>query len=583
MENGEIARIFHEIADLLEIKGEDRFRIRSYRNAADTIEAMAESLRVLYEAGEKGLEHIPGVGKGIREKIIEMLTTGACAFHDGLLKELPPGIFDILKVSGVGPKKAMLLYQELGISDLDALEQAAKTHKLHTLPGIGEKTEQNLLKAIRDLRVVSASFSQNTGHAYAESIIARLKRAPGVSGVEAAGSLRRWKDTIHDIDIICITDRPEDAMHSFVTHPDVKEVVAHGETKSSVRLRNGMQADLRVLDEVSYGSGLLYFTGSKAHNVALREMAKHKGLKINEYGVFKEPGDVRVAGATEEEVYRSIGLPWIPPELRENRGEIEAALKGALPRLVELGDIKGDLHSHTTESDGASSLEAMADAAMERGYAYLNVTDHSKAVGIAHGLDDKRLLAQIKAIDAFNERLRKAGNEFRLLKGAEVDIRADGTLDHPDELLAKLDCVVAAIHSGFNMTKDAMTSRIIKGLEGGRVNILAHPTGRLIGVREPYALDMEAVMNAAAAGGVSLELNSYPERLDLSDAHCRMAKEKGILVAISTDAHATTHMGNIVYGVMGARRGWLGKDDVLNTRGLADLLKLLRGQGKIGH
>jgi len=583
MENVEIAGIFNEIADLLEMKGGDRFRIRSYRNAANIIEGMAQSLRVLFEAGAKGLEHIPGVGKGTREKIIEMLTTGACAFHDELLKELPPGIFDILKVSGVGPKKAMLLYKELGISDLDALEQAAAEHKLHTLPGIGEKTEQNLLKAIRDLKVVSASFSQNTGHAYAESIMARLKRAPGVSGVEAAGSLRRSKDTIRDIDIICITDRPEDAMHSFITHPDVKEVVAHGDTKSSVRLRNGMQADLRVLDEASYGSGLIYFTGSKAHNVALRDMAKRKGLKLNEYGVFKEPGDVRVAGATEEEVYRSVGLPWIPPELRENRGEIEAALAGGLPQLVEVSDIRGDLHSHTTESDGLSSLGQMAEAAMARGYAYLAITDHSKAIGIAHGLDEKRLLAQIDAVDAYNEKLKKAGKKFRLLKGAEVDIRADGSLDHTDDILARLDCVVAAIHSVFNMPKDVMTARIIKGIRGGRVNILAHPTGRLIGVREPYALDMEAVMNEAASHGTSLELNSYPERLDLSDVHCRMAKEKGILVAISTDAHATAHMGNIIYGVMGARRGWLGRDDVLNTRGLDDLMKILRRRYKTRH
>ena len=579
MENAEIARIFNEIADMLEIKGEDPFRIRSYRNAALTIEGLGEGLAALYEAGAGGLEHIPGVGKSIREKIIEMLTTGKCAFHDELTGELPPGIFEILKVSGVGPKKAMLLYKELGISNVDELEKAAESHRLHTLPGIGEKTEQNLLKAIHDLKVVSAVYSQGTGHTVAESIMGRLKRSPGVSGVEAAGSLRRWKDSIGDLDIICITDRPEDAIHAFTTHPDVKDVIASGKTKSSVKLRNGMQVDLRVLDETSYGSGLLYFTGSKAHNVALRDLAKRKGLKINEYGVFKEPGDVWIAGETEEDVYKSVGLPWIPPELRENRGEIEAALAGRLPQFVEVTDIRGDLHSHTTESDGLSTLEQMAEAAMARGYEYLAVTDHSKATGIAHGLDEKRLLAQLDAIDAYNDKLKKADKKFRLLKGAEVDIRADGSLDHPDEILARLDCVVAAIHSVFNMPKDVMTGRIIKGIRGGRVNILAHPTGRLIGIREPYSLDMEAVMNEAATSGVALELNSYPERLDLSDVHCRMAKEKGILVAISTDAHSTGHLSNIVYGIKGARRGWLEKNDVLNTRGLGDLMKILKREG----
>lgn len=576
MENAEIARIFNEIADMLEIKGEDHFRIRSYRNAALTIEGLAEGLRAIFERDAEGLEHIPGVGKSIREKIIEMFATGRCALHDELLKELPAGIFDMLKVSGVGPKKAMLLYKELGISNVDDLEKAAESHRLHTLPGIGEKTEQNLLKAIRDLKVVSSRFSQGAGHAVADSIMGRLRRSPGVSGVEAAGSLRRWKDSIGDLDIICCTDRPEDAIHAFTTHPDVKDVVAMGKTKSTVKLRNGMQVDLRVIDETSYGSGLLYFTGSKAHNVALRDLAKRKGLKINEYGVFKEPGDVWIAGATEEDVYESVGLPWIPPELRENRGEIEAALEGRLPKFVEVADIRGDLHAHTTESDGLSTLDQMAEAAMARGYEYLAITDHSKATGIAHGLDEKRLSAQIDAVDAYNEKLKKAGKTFRLLKGAEVDIRADGSLDHSDEVLARLDCVVAAIHSVFNMPKDVMTARIIKGIRGGRVNILAHPTGRLIGIREPYALDMEAVMNEAAASGVSLELNSYPERLDLSDVHCRMAKEKGILVAISTDAHSTGHMDNIIYGIKGARRGWLEKKDVLNTRGLGELMKILK-------
>lgn len=574
MENPEIAKIFSEIADLLEIKGGDQFRIRSYRNASIVIEGLTEGLKALHEKGEKGLEGIPGIGVSLREKIIEMLATGRCKYHDELLKELPAGILDLLKVSGVGPKKAALLYKELGVASINELEKAAKGHKLHVLPGLGEKTEQNIVKAIAGLRAVSGRFNLSVALSHAENFKAHLKKIHGVSVVEAAGSLRRWKDSVGDLDILVIAKDPDAVMDAFVNHPDVKDVVAKGETKSSVKLKSGLQVDLRALDKKSFGAAMQYFTGSKEHNVALRDRAKRMGLKINEYGVFNEKTDKRIAGETEEDVYKSVGLTWIPPELRENRGELEAAEEGSLPELLEVPDIKGDLHVHTNESDGSNTLDEISAAAIKLGYEYVAITDHSRAVGVAHGLDETRALKQIESIDAFNERLKKSGKKFRFLKGAEVDIRADGTLDHTDKVLTKLDCVVGAIHSGFTMSLVDMTTRILKGIRTGKLNILAHPTGRLIGVREAYQVDMEAVMDEAKKYGVALELNSYPERLDLNDAHCKRAKEKGIPVAISTDSHSIMHLSNIGYGVHIARRGWLEKKDVLNTMGLKEVERI---------
>ncbi|MBI5344506.1 MAG: PHP domain-containing protein [Deltaproteobacteria bacterium] len=367
-------------------------------------------------------------------------------------------------------------------------------------------------------------------------------------------------------------------MDRFAAHPDVKEVLAKGETKSTVLLKAGIQVDIRVVEEKSFGAALQYFTGSKAHNIALRERAKKLGYKISEYGVFSEKTGKWLAGRTEEDVYKMAGLPLIPPELRENRGEIEAALKGRLPITLEVTDIKGDLHAHTNESDGGSSMEEMAEAALKLGYEYLAITDHSKAVGIAHGLDGNRALKQMEAIDGYNERLKKRGKKFRLLKGAEVDIRADGTLDHPAGVTGEMDCVVGAVHSGFNMPLKEMTARIVKGIRSGRINIFAHPTGRLIGVRPPYQVDMDAIMDEAERYGVTLEMNSCPERLDLNDAHCKLAKEKGVMVAISTDSHAAAHLENITYGIHTARRGWLEKKDVLNTKGLKDLMKALKAR-----
>ncbi|MBI5643187.1 MAG: DNA polymerase/3'-5' exonuclease PolX [Deltaproteobacteria bacterium] len=577
MENPDIARIFYEIADLLEIKGEDMFRIRSYRNAGLVIEGLSESLRMLYEkGGEDGLTGIPGIGVSIRAKIVEILTTGKCKHHQELLQELPHGMLEIIKVSGVGPKKAALLYKQLGVATVDDLELAAREERIRNLHGFGEVSERKILKGITDLKSMSRKVKLSDALNYAERFKEFIRSVPGIYDIVPAGSLRRWKEEVGDLDILTTCSNPSAVMDRFLTHPDIKEVLSKGETKSTVVLKSGLQVDLRVLERKSFGAALQYFTGSKAHNVALRDRAKRMGLKISEYGVFKEKGEKWVAGRNEEDVYKAVGLPWIPPELREMRGEIEAAEEGRLPAELQVKDIKGDLHVHTKESDGGYTLEAMAEAAMKMGYEYISVTDHSKAVGIARGLDEGRILAQIEAVDEFNKNLKKKGEKFRVLKGTEVDIRGDGTLDHPDRVLTKLDCVVASVHSGFKMTQGEMTARIIKAIGTGRINILAHPTGRLIGERPPYDVDMNAVMDEAKKYNVALELNSYPERLDLNDIHCRLAKDKGVRIAVSTDAHSIHHLNNIIYGVHTARRGWLEREDIINTRPLKELMRFLK-------
>ncbi|MBI5236432.1 MAG: DNA polymerase/3'-5' exonuclease PolX [Deltaproteobacteria bacterium] len=574
MENSGIAKVFTEIAELLEIKGDDPFRIRSYKNAAMVVEGLTQSLTSLYEQG--GLNGIPGIGLGLRQKIVEMLETGACAFHDELLKELPAGLLDILNVRGVGPKKAALFYKELGISTIEALEKAAAAHALAGLSHIGKKTEENILKGIMELKTMTGRVTLHSAMQTAEAIIKYLKKTTNAGDVQPAGSIRRWTESIGDIDILAISSEHERIIDAFVRYPEAKETVSKGDTKAAIALKNGLRVDIRVLDADSYGSAMQYFTGSKSHNVIIREMAKKKGLKINEYGVFDEKTGERLAGLTEADVYKQIGLPLILPEYREGRGEIEAALAGNLPKPLELCDIRGDLHCHTDESDGAHSLRDMAQEAMRLGYEYMAITDHSRAIGVAHGLDAKRALKQMDEIDAFNASLKKAGKRFVVLKSAEVDIRADGTLDHEEAVLGRLDCVVGAIHSGWNMTMAEMTGRIIKGLNTGRIDILAHPTGRLIGIRSAYQVDMNAIMETAIMTGVALELNSSPERLDLNDVHCRAAMEKGIPVAISTDAHSASQLSNMTYGIHTARRGWLEKKNVLNARPLKELLTWLK-------
>lgn len=580
MENSEIARVFHEIADLLEIQGGDRFRIRSYRNAGMVVEGLPEGLKSLYEkGGEDGLKGIPGIGESTRTKIIEMLTTGRCSYHQELLKEMPSGMLEIIKVSGVGPKKAAFVHKELGINTIDELEKAAEAGLIQNLPGFGEVSEQKMLKGIKDLKARTQQFKLSAVIPVARSFTEYMRSVPGIIDIVPSGSFRRWKETVGDLDILTTCKDPHAVMDHFVKHQDVREVLSKGETKSTVVLASGLQVDIRVLEKKSFGAALQYFTGSKAHNVALRDRAKRMGLKISEYGVFKEKGEVWVAGNREEDVYKAVGLPWIPPELRENRGEMEAAQEGRLPEQLQYSDIKGDLHVHTKESDGAHTLEKMAEAAMKMGYEYIAVTDHSKAVGIAHGLDETRLNAQIRMIDEYNDRLRRQRKKFRVLKATECDIRGDGTLDHPERVLKKLDCVVASVHSGFSMGIEEMTARVIKAIRTGLVNIIGHPTGRLIGEREPYQIDLERVMSEARKYNVAMELNSYPDRLDVNDVHCLLARQKGVLVAISTDSHSIHHLENMRYGVHTARRGWLEKKDILNTKGLKDLMKVLKGRG----
>ncbi len=577
MENIEIARQFGEIADLLEIKGANPFRIRSYRNAALVIEGYPESFKRLVEKGPEALKGIPGIGESIREKIIEMLETGHCTFHDNLLKELPEGILDILRLSGVGPKKTAEFYKLLGIGSVEELRKAALEGALRELPGMGEKSEEKILRSIESFMKMDGRH--NLGHAWSEATAMEdyIRSRPGVLNVSVAGSLRRWKESIGDIDILAACTNASALMKDFTAHPEAVDVLMHGPTKSTIVLQSGFQVDLRVVEEEAFGSALQYFTGSKAHNITMRERARKMGLKINEYGVF-DKDERRVAGATEEGVYRAVGLPVMIPEIRENSGEFEAAEKGTLPPVLELRDIKGDLHSHTVESDGGATLEEMAHAAIDLGYEYLAITDHSKALGVAHGLDSRRVSREMDAIDTFNEKMQMAGKRFRLLKGAEVDILANGTLDHPAEILSRMDCVVGSIHSGFSMKEEKMTTRIIKAMSTGLVDILAHPTGRLISTRPPYEVDMDAVMETAAEFNVCLELNSCPERLDLKDSHLRLAAERGVLIAVSTDAHSTLQLRNMVFGLHAARRGWLSPSNIINTMDLAEIMMFLRAR-----
>ena len=576
MENLDIAKVFYEIADLLEIKGDNPFRIRSYRNAGLVIEGLPVNIKSIVERNEEELEEIPGIGESLHEKIVEILKTGKCHFHQELLKELSPTLLDLLKVSGVGPKKVKLFYDKLGIKSIEGLEKAAIAGKLRGLPGMGEKPEEKILKGIKSLKAGAGRFGLAAGLSYANQIVEYLRKIPGVRDVVPAGSIRRWKETIGDLDILVTAKNAGPVMDRFVAFPDVASVVARGETKTTAVLKNGMQTDVRVVEEKAFGSALQYFTGSKAHNIAIRDRAKRMGLKISEYGVFREKDEKWITGETEEDVYKAVGLPWIPPELRENRGEIEAAEKGRLPELIEVEDIKGDFHVHTKASDGGNTIEELAEYAVKKGYEYIAITDHSKAVGIAHGLNEERLLKQIEEIDKFNKRLTAYGSRFMVLKGTEVDIRGDGTLDHSEKALKQLDVVVATVHSRFNMTEEDMTKRIVGAIETGLVHVIAHPTGRLLSGREPYPVNMEKLLEAAKKHNVAMEVNAYPDRLDLNDIYCKLAKDMGVMLVISTDTHMKLHMDNIRFGVNTARRGWVEKKDVLNTRPLSEVLKLLR-------
>jgi DNA polymerase (family 10) len=567
--NADIAAIFSEIADLLEIQGANPFRVRAYRNAARTLQELGRDVRTLLRHGAD-LTELPGIGKDLAGKIQEIVDTGRCATLKKLEQEIPPALTELLKIPGLGPKRVKTLYQELDIHTSEQLQRAARDGRLRELPGFGTKTEQRILDALEKHAATGKRFKLAVAAQYADSLTGYLRQTPGVQQAMVAGSFRRNRETVGDLDILVTTDDSRTVMQRFVGYDEVAQVLSHGPTRASVILRSGLQVDVRVVKPASFGAALHYFTGSKAHNIAIRRLGQARGLKINEYGVFRDK--TAVAGETEESVFRAVGLPYIPPELREDRGEIEAARAGALPRLVELSDLRGDLHAHTKATDGHHTLQEMAHAALARGLNYLGITEHSRHLAVAHGLDPQRLLKQIDDIDRLNEEL--AG--ITLLKGIEVDILENGDLDLPDPVLARLDLVIGAVHSQFHLTRAKQTERILRAMDHPHFSLLAHPSGRLLGRREPYDVDMLRIIRKARERHCYLELNAHPERLDLLDTYCQMAKEEGVLVSINSDAHTIDDFDNLRYGVGQARRGWLEKQDVLNTRPLKELRALLK-------
>lgn len=571
MINQEIAHIFNEIADLLEFKGDNPFRIRAYRKAALNIESLPKKIEDL---SKEEILKIPGIGADLSEKIQEYISTGEVQTLKELKTALPEGLLNIMKVPGIGPKTAKLLFEKLNITDIDQLERLAVGHKLSSLPGIKEKTEENILKGIASLKRGRERLPLGKVLPIANEIVNFLQNNAHVDRISLAGSLRRCKDTVKDIDILAASKDPVGAMQIFTTMPNVKDVLSKGSTRSSIVIKEGIQVDFRIVERESYGSALAYLTGSKNHNIRLREMAVKKGLKINEYGIFSDADNRKLGGAEEDDIYKILGLPYIEPELREDTGEIEAALEGRLPKLITQQDIRGDLHLHSRWSDGSHTIEELVEAAKNRGYSYIAITDHSKGLGVAKGLTEARLLEQMKEVKELNKKFKN----FRLLQGIEVDIKSDGSLDFDDDILKMLDVVVASIHSGFKQSSEQITSRLISAIKNPYVSIIAHPTGRLLGERDAYDVDIEAVIKAAKETKTALEINAYPSRLDLNDMHAKMAKELSVPLIISTDSHIITQMDYIYYGVSVARRGWLEKDDVLNTLSAEELLKKLRNK-----
>ncbi|MGC9048811.1 MAG: DNA polymerase/3'-5' exonuclease PolX [Patescibacteria group bacterium] len=572
MDNIEIAQIFNQVADILEIRGANQFRVGAYRRAAQVIEALPKDINEIYR--ENKLEEMPGVGESIASHIKELIKTGKCKEFENLKKKVPAGLIELMRIEGLGPKRVKFLYKKFGIKNIQQLEKLLVSHRLLKEKGWGEKSEQNILRGIELYHRFSKRFLLGKIYFLAQGIVDKLKKCPEINQVELCGSIRRMKETIGDLDILATARNPKKAIDFFCQLPEIQEVRAKGPTKVNVLLRRGPEADLRVVKPESFGAALHYFTGSKSHNIAIRRIGVEKGLRINEYGVYKKiDGKLKlIGGRIEEEVFKAVDLPWIPPEIRENTGEIEAAFKNQLPKLITLKDIQGDLHSHSNWSDGAQSILEMAEAAKNLGYKYIAITDHTPTVGITHGLTAERVLKQIKEIQSLNKKLRG----IRVLAGIEVDIRKDGSLDLPDKILEKLDIVVASVHTAFRQSREEMTKRIIKAIRNPNVDIIGHPTGRLINEREPYELDLEAIMTEAKRTGTILELNSFWNRLDLSDVNCRLAKERGVKIAISTDAHNAAELEIIKFGVATARRGWLEKKDAVNTLPLDKLLKLLK-------
>ena len=567
--NADIAAIFEEIAELLEIQGANPFRIRAYRNAAITIGEFGRDLVALIRNGRQ-LPKIAGIGEDLSRKIHEIATTGHCTLLDRLHKVLPTTITELLKIPGLGPKRVRALYEELHVQDVAALRSAAEQGQIQALPGFGPKTERRILQALHAQGTQERRIARALAGQYAEALAAELRHVDGVQQVDIAGSYRRCKETVGDIDILVTAMSSEAVMQRFTGYDEVQQVISQGGTRATVMLRSGLQVDLRVVGVEAYGAALVYFTGSKAHNIALRKRAQRRGLKLNEYGVFR--GKERLAGETEESVYAAFGLPWIPPELREDRGEIEWAERAELPALVTRRDLRGDLHCHTRASDGRATLEEMADAARAQGLDYLAITEHSQRLGIARGLTAERLLKHIDAIDRLNDRLEG----ITLLKGIEVDILEDGSLDLPDEVLGQLDLVVGAVHSVFDLSRARQTRRLLKAMAHPHFTLLAHPTTRELGRRGPIQADWLRIIRYARERGCFLELNSQPDRLDLLDTWCHAARDEGVLVAVNSDAHSQQDLDNLEGGIGQARRGWLSAEDVLNSRSLRQLRPLLR-------
>ncbi|MCS7314012.1 MAG: DNA polymerase/3'-5' exonuclease PolX [Bryobacterales bacterium] len=571
MENREIARLLAETADLMEIAGEDAFRVRSYRNGAAAVENHPENICELARQDPRRLTAIPGIGKSLAAAIEEICRRGSFDRRDALLARYPPTALELLKIQGLGPRTIALLWEHYRVSTVDDLERLCREQKLRTLPRLGPKLEEKILRSIAHYRQSAGRFLLNFADQTCRQIVEYLSDLEGIEQITPAGSLRRGKETVGDLDLLVTGPRAAAALERFVQHPEIVELLSHGSNKASAKIGpQAIQVDVRALPSDSYGAALQYFTGSKDHNIALRNRALKLGYSLSEYGLFTLRGERKVAGAGEEEIYRRLGLDWIPPELRENQGEIEAAAEGRLPRLVEFAQIRGDLHAHTSESDGRATLEEMVEAARAMGYSYLAITDHSKALAMANGLDEARVVAFARKVRELNARGELG---IRLLAGIECDIRRDGSMDLAADALAELDLVIGSVHSYMNLEPAEMTERLLRALESPYLHILGHPTGRLLLAREGYAYDFERVAEEAARRNVALEINASPERLDLYDVRIRAAKAKGCRFVIATDAHHPRHLENMRYGVMMARRGWLEPDDVLNTLSWEELLR----------
>ena len=577
MDNKAIANILYETADLLEIDGQDSFRIRSYRNAAQAVENHSQQIKTLI-GDPKQVLAIPGIGKSMLRNLQDLLKDGKLAVQTELLEKYHPSMLQLLKIQGLGPKTIALIWSAYHVCDVDGVEKLALEGKIRELPRMGEKHEAKLLKSIQDYRRISGRFLIDAAEIEAEKLTEHLAKFPGVDKITPAGSLRRGRETVGDLDILvtgtaCTSAEGRQAAIAHVAqYPPLMDVIASGDNKISFHLRSGLQVDVRLLPPESFGAAMQYFTGSKAHNVALRQRALKMGFTLNEYSLAKLEGGEAVAGKTEEEIYGKLNLDYIPPEMRENLGELDLALAHSLPQLITQADLQGDVHMHTVETDGRNTIEEMAEAAKARGYKYMAITDHSKNLAFANGLDDKRAVEHIA-------RIRAAGKQIEgitIFAGIEVDILADGDLDLSDDVLAQMDIVIASVHSVFNQEAAKMTERLLKAIENPNISLLGHPTGRIQLRRDAYAFDMHAVLTAAAKHKVAMELNSYPDRLDLNDVHLRQAKQQGVKIVINTDSHHTSHMEKIRYGILQARRAWLTKDDVLNTRPAAEFAKAMR-------